>query len=101
MQGSDKHFVNSPSTLVVDSLKGLCAQNPNVGLDVTHKGTYIPVACAYKPLCIYSRLQLSIRRILIDPKLLSYVEEVQGMNLLMRVMLVRLCFYVVQTLRAY
>ena len=40
MQGSEKHFLNTPSTLVVDSLKGLCALNPNVTLDVTHKGMH-------------------------------------------------------------
>ena len=38
MLGSDKHFLNSPTTLVVDSLKGLCAANPNLKLDATNKG---------------------------------------------------------------
>ena len=39
MLGSDKHFLNSPSSLVVDSLKGLCLTNPAVKLDATNKGT--------------------------------------------------------------
>ena len=33
-----KHFLNSPSSLVVDSLKGLCTINSKVALDVQHKG---------------------------------------------------------------
>ena len=40
MLGSDKHFLNSPSTLVVDSLKGLCAANPSLKLDEANKGYY-------------------------------------------------------------
>lgn len=37
MQGSDKHFLNAPNTIVIDSLKGLCATNPHVGLDEGNK----------------------------------------------------------------
>ena len=33
----DKHFLNSPSSLVVDSLKGLCAINSKVALDPQSK----------------------------------------------------------------
>ena len=34
-----KHFMNKADTLVVDSLRGLCALNPKLGLDVANKGT--------------------------------------------------------------
>ncbi|EJD07701.1 dihydroxyacetone kinase [Fomitiporia mediterranea MF3/22] len=40
MNGSDKHLLNSPATLVVDSLKGLCATNPKVRLDTANKVVY-------------------------------------------------------------
>lgn len=54
MLGSDKHFLNSPSTLVVDSLKGLCAANPNLKLDVENKGRclgfWLPVLHPLDPL---------------------------------------------------
>ena len=40
MQGSDKHFLESPATLVVDSLTGLSSTNPNVALDVSNKGKF-------------------------------------------------------------
>ena len=33
-----KHFLNDPETLVVDSLQGLCALNPQLGLDTENKG---------------------------------------------------------------
>lgn len=35
---SDKHFLDSASGLVIDSLQGLCSANPEVKLDVNHKG---------------------------------------------------------------
>lgn len=35
-----KHFLNKPETLVVESLQGLCALNPSLGLDVTNKVLY-------------------------------------------------------------
>ncbi|TDL23596.1 dihydroxyacetone kinase [Rickenella mellea] len=37
---TDKHFLNSPLTLVLDSLRGLCALNPNVCLDEANKVVY-------------------------------------------------------------
>ncbi|KAH8108337.1 dihydroxyacetone kinase [Phellopilus nigrolimitatus] len=40
MLGSDKHFLNTPASLVTDSLKGLCAANPAVKLDATNKVLY-------------------------------------------------------------
>ncbi|KAI5120375.1 hypothetical protein M0805_006897 [Coniferiporia weirii] len=40
MLGSDKHFLNTPASLVVESLRGLCAANPNVRLDETNKVLY-------------------------------------------------------------
>ena len=39
--GSDKHFLNDPSTLVEDSLHGLRHTNPTVNFDATHKGSVI------------------------------------------------------------
>lgn len=33
-----KHILNSPATLVLDSLKGLVALNPHVGLDEAQRG---------------------------------------------------------------
>ncbi|KAF8817412.1 dihydroxyacetone kinase [Phlegmacium glaucopus] len=41
MSGQGKHFLNSPSSLVVDSLKGLCAMNPKVALDSQNKIVYL------------------------------------------------------------
>ena len=41
MRGCDilaKHFLNDPDTLVLDSLKGLCALNPQLALDTENKG---------------------------------------------------------------
>ena len=38
MPGSDKHFLNTPSALVLDSLHGLCIANPLVKLDVANRG---------------------------------------------------------------
>ncbi|KAF7794311.1 hypothetical protein EIP86_005445 [Pleurotus ostreatoroseus] len=35
-----KHFLNKPDTLVVDSLLGVCALNPKLGLDVPNKVVY-------------------------------------------------------------
>ncbi|KIP08807.1 hypothetical protein PHLGIDRAFT_116937, partial [Phlebiopsis gigantea 11061_1 CR5-6] len=40
VQGKSKHFLNKPETLVVESLQGLCALNPSLGLDVTNKVLY-------------------------------------------------------------
>jgi hypothetical protein len=34
----EKHVLNSPQTLVVDSLKGLVALNPNIKLDEAQRG---------------------------------------------------------------
>jgi Dak1 domain len=36
-----KHFLNDPSSLVVQSLQGLCAINPKLGLDVNNKVVYL------------------------------------------------------------
>ncbi|EMD38913.1 hypothetical protein CERSUDRAFT_81702 [Gelatoporia subvermispora B] len=41
MSIQSKHFTNSPEALVVDSLQGLCAVNPQVALDVTDKVVYV------------------------------------------------------------
>ena len=41
----DKHFLDAPSTLVVDSLKGLCALNTELNLDVAQKGTFMWNEC--------------------------------------------------------
>jgi hypothetical protein len=35
---SGKHFLNDPSSLVVESLEGLCAVNPQLSLDAPSKG---------------------------------------------------------------
>ncbi|EGN96653.1 hypothetical protein SERLA73DRAFT_111299 [Serpula lacrymans var. lacrymans S7.3] len=35
-----KHFLNSPESLVVESLEGLCAVNPHLALDATNKVVY-------------------------------------------------------------
>lgn len=37
---TDKHLLNDPATLVVDSLKGLVNLNPNIKLDEAQRGTY-------------------------------------------------------------
>jgi len=37
---SDKHFLDSASTLVLDSLQGLCWANPSILLDETQKVVY-------------------------------------------------------------
>ncbi|KLO12713.1 dihydroxyacetone kinase [Schizopora paradoxa] len=37
---SDKHFLDSPSTLVLDSLQGLCGANPSIQLDPAQKVVY-------------------------------------------------------------
>jgi Dak1 domain len=36
-----KHFLNDPSSLVVQSLQGLCAINPKLGLDVNNKVVFL------------------------------------------------------------
>ncbi|KAH9978323.1 dihydroxyacetone kinase 1 [Russula compacta] len=36
-----KHFINDPSSLVVQSLQGLCAINPKLGLDVNNKVVFL------------------------------------------------------------
>ncbi|KDQ61689.1 hypothetical protein JAAARDRAFT_31152 [Jaapia argillacea MUCL 33604] len=41
MSVQNKHFLNSPETLVVDSLAGLCALNPQLALDVPNKVVYV------------------------------------------------------------
>ena len=35
-----KHFLNDPSSLVIESLQGLCAINPNLRLDANNKVVY-------------------------------------------------------------
>jgi dihydroxyacetone kinase len=42
---SAKHFLNNPASLVVESLQGLCAINPKLGLDTTNKGSPICTTC--------------------------------------------------------
>jgi hypothetical protein len=37
-----KHFLNTSASLVVQSLEGLCAINPNLGLDASNKGSSLP-----------------------------------------------------------
>lgn len=41
MSLSDKHLLNSPSSLVVDSLSGLCAINSGLKFDATNKGGFL------------------------------------------------------------
>ncbi|KAJ3569259.1 hypothetical protein NP233_g5175 [Leucocoprinus birnbaumii] len=41
MSIQSKHFLNKSETLVVDSLRGLCAVNPQLALDVENKTVYI------------------------------------------------------------
>ncbi|TFK29675.1 dihydroxyacetone kinase 1 [Coprinopsis marcescibilis] len=41
MSTQSKHFLNTPESLVVDSLHGLCAVNPQVALDVDNKILFI------------------------------------------------------------
>ncbi|KAF8906238.1 Dak1 domain-containing protein [Gymnopilus junonius] len=41
MSVQSKHLLNSPSTLVVDSLKGLCAVNPQLAFDELNKIVYV------------------------------------------------------------
>ncbi|EKM50436.1 uncharacterized protein PHACADRAFT_263729 [Phanerochaete carnosa HHB-10118-sp] len=40
MSVQSKHFLNKPENLVVESLQGLCALNPKLGLDTTNKVLY-------------------------------------------------------------
>ncbi|GJE91162.1 dihydroxyacetone kinase [Phanerochaete sordida] len=40
MSVQSKHFLNKAETLVVESLQGLCALNPKLGLDTTNKVLY-------------------------------------------------------------
>ena len=46
---SAKHFLNNPASLVVESLQGLCAINPKLGLDTTNKGSPIRTTYYYLP----------------------------------------------------
>ncbi|TFY51867.1 hypothetical protein EVJ58_g10338 [Rhodofomes roseus] len=39
--GAAKHFLNAPENLVVESLQGLCALNPQIALDVADKVVYV------------------------------------------------------------
>ncbi|KAG5645704.1 hypothetical protein DXG03_005399 [Asterophora parasitica] len=41
MSVQNKHFLNKPSSLVLDSLRGLCAVNPKLVLDEQNKTVYI------------------------------------------------------------
>ncbi|OCH87380.1 dihydroxyacetone kinase [Obba rivulosa] len=41
MSIQSKHFLNSPESLVLDSLQGLCAVNPQIALDVADKVVYV------------------------------------------------------------
>lgn len=41
MSIQSKHFLNTPESLVVDSLQGLCALNPALELDTTNKIVYL------------------------------------------------------------
>ncbi|KAI0923967.1 hypothetical protein AcV5_009354 [Taiwanofungus camphoratus] len=41
MSIQSKHFLNSPESLVVDSLEGLCALNPQLSLDPADKVVYV------------------------------------------------------------
>ncbi|KAJ8694713.1 hypothetical protein PTI98_007365 [Pleurotus ostreatus] len=40
MSIQNKHFLNTPETLVIDSLKGLCTVNPKIALDEANKVVY-------------------------------------------------------------
>ena len=55
----DKHFLNTPASLVLDSLEGLCAINPRLALDVQNKSEptnqYSPF-CLYKPHLVVHRV---------------------------------------------
>ncbi|KAJ8487387.1 hypothetical protein ONZ45_g14362 [Pleurotus djamor] len=41
MSLQSKHFLNHPETLVIDSLKGLCALNPHISLDEKNRVAHI------------------------------------------------------------
>ncbi|KAL4260125.1 dihydroxyacetone kinase (DAK) family protein [Pleurotus pulmonarius] len=41
MSIQNKHFFNTPETLVIDSLKGLCTVNPKIALDEANKVVYL------------------------------------------------------------
>ncbi|KAH9840217.1 dihydroxyacetone kinase [Rhodofomes roseus] len=41
MSVQSKHFLNAPENLVVESLQGLCALNPQIALDVADKVVYV------------------------------------------------------------
>ncbi|KAF4593368.1 Dihydroxyacetone kinase 2 [Pleurotus pulmonarius] len=43
MSIQNKHFFNTPETLVIDSLKGLCTVNPKIALDEANKGRESPL----------------------------------------------------------
>ena len=41
LSATGKHFLNDPSSLVIQSLQGLCAINPKLGLDANNKVVYL------------------------------------------------------------
>ncbi|KAG5650709.1 hypothetical protein H0H81_011305 [Sphagnurus paluster] len=43
MSIQNKHFLNDPSSLVLDSLRGLCAINPKLVLDEKNKSGFLPL----------------------------------------------------------
>ena len=49
---SAKHLLNDPSTLVVESLKGLVTLNPNAKLDEAQRGVYLLLG--FHTLCSFS-----------------------------------------------
>ena len=50
---TDKHFLNSPASLVIDSLEGLCALNPRLALDVQNKSEMPKKICLHWFICKY------------------------------------------------
>jgi hypothetical protein len=75
MTHSGKHFMNQASTLVQDSIQGLEISNPDISVDIKHKGM-----TSLKPGCRSEPVQWCIVEIPAKIKLLLFAVEDQGMN---------------------
>lgn len=78
-----KHFLNSPASLVLDSLQGLCAVNPQVTLDSQNKSKQSDLP--------FNRSIKSISQLCMSPAMTRarsplFVAAARDMNLLMRVL---------------
>lgn len=81
---TDKHILRSPTTLVVDSLRGLCSLNPRVGLDEANKGRlHLVSSCLASDYALHAE-QSYFKPTRIGQRLLWSVVEVRDTSPLMR-----------------